>query len=501
MAELIVSSKSPAGAKVDVLVVGTHTSSDGVAIVGGDLPRAVVAGLEDLAPALGITGAADEVRKVPGGADLAADVLVLVGLGARRADGTFGTETLRRAAGAAVRALAGTGSVAVALPVEDVEDVAAVAEGALLGAYAFARYRTGEAATAASAQPVATIEVLAPNARSAAVKTAVERARVVADAVNATRDLVNAAPNDLFPAAFADAAKQAVKDSGAKGLKVTVLDDKALVAGGYGGLVGVGQGSTRGPRLVKVAYSPARPAAKVALVGKGITFDSGGISIKPAKGMEAMKSDMAGAAAVLSTVVAAARLGLPVAVTGWLCLAENMPSGTAQRPSDVITIRGGKTVEVLNTDAEGRLVMADGLVAAVEEKPDVVLDVATLTGAQMVALGNRVSAVMGAEAVRSEVVAAADGAGEQFWPMPLPEELGASLKSKVADLANIGDRFGGMLVAGLFLQEFVGSTPWAHLDIAGPAFNEGSAHGYTPVGGTGVAVRTLLSLVEGRAGR
>ena len=501
MAELTVSSKNPAGAKVDALVVGTHTTSDGVAIVGGDLPRPVGAALEDLAPALGISGAAYEVRKVPAGPDLKAGVLVLVGLGARRAAGTCGAEALRRATGAALRALAGTASVAVALPVEDDAQLAAVAEGALLGTYTFARYRTGEAATSAGSRPPATVEILAANARSAAAKAAVERATVVAAAVNATRDLVNAAPNDLYPAAFADVAKQAVKESGAKGLKVTVLDDKALAAGGYGGLVGVGQGSARGPRLVKVAYTPSRPAAKVALVGKGITFDSGGISIKPAKGMEAMKSDMAGAAAVLQTVVAAARLGLPVAVTGWLCLAENMPSGTAQRPSDVITIRGGKTVEVLNTDAEGRLVMADGLVAAVEEKPDVVLDVATLTGAQMVALGNRVSAVMGADDVRAEVVAAADAAGEQFWPMPLPEELGASLKSKVADLANIGDRFGGMLVAGLFLQEFVGETPWAHLDIAGPAFNEGSAHGYTPVGGTGVAVRTLLGLVEGRARR
>ena len=501
MAELTVSSKSPAGAKVDALVVGTHTTSDGVAIVGGDLPRPVVAALEDVAPALGVTGAADEVRKVPAGPDLKAGVLVLVGLGARRADGTFSTEALRRAAGAALRALAGTTSAAVALPVDDEAELGAVAEGALLGAYAFSRYRTGEAAASDASRPPATVEILAAGARSSAAKAAVERAKVVAEAVNATRDLVNAAPNDLYPAAFADVAKQAVKDAGAKGLKVTVLDDKALVAGGYGGLVGVGQGSARGPRLVKVAYAPSRPAAKVALVGKGITFDSGGISIKPAKGMEAMKSDMAGAAAVLQTVVAAARLGLPVAVTGWLCLAENMPSGSAQRPSDVITIRGGKTVEVLNTDAEGRLVMADGLVAAVEEKPDVVLDVATLTGAQMIALGNRVSAVMGADDVRAEVVAAAEAAGEQFWPMPLPEELGASLKSKVADLANIGDRFGGMLVAGLFLQEFVGETPWAHLDIAGPAFNEGSAHGYTPVGGTGVAVRTLLGLVEGRAQR
>ena len=189
----------------------------------------------------------------------------------------------------------------------------------------------------------------------------------------------------------------------------------------------------------------------------------------------------------------------PVAVTGWLCIAENMPSGSAQRPSDVITIRGGKTVEVLNTDAEGRLVLADGLVAAVEEKPDVVLDIATLTGAQMVALGTRVSGVMGTDDVRAEVVVAAETAGELFWPMPLPEDLRPGLNSKFADLANISDRWGGMLTAALFLREFVGTTPWAHLDIAGPAYNEKSAHGYTPVGGTGVGVRTLLAVIESRA--
>ena len=251
------------------------------------------------------------------------------------------------------------------------------------------------------------------------------------------------------------------------------------------------------PRLVELAYSPRGAKKHLALVGKGITFDSGGLSIKPAQGMGDMKSDMAGAAAVLHTVLAAAALELPVKVTGWLCLAENMPSGTAQRPSDVITQRGGTTVEVLNTDAEGRLVLADGLVAAREEKPDTLVDIATLTGAQMVALGPRVSAVMGTDETRAAVVEAAARAGEQFWPMPLPVELRASLSSKVADLANIGDRMGGMLVAGLFLKEFVGDTPWAHLDIAGPAFNEAGAHGYTPVGGTGVGVRTLLSLLEG----
>jgi leucyl aminopeptidase len=205
---------------------------------------------------------------------------------------------------------------------------------------------------------------------------------------------------------------------------------------------------------------------------------------------------MAGAAAVMQTILAAAALSLPVKVTGWLCLAENMPSGTAQRPSDVITQRGGTTVEVLNTDAEGRLVLADGLVAATEEGPDAVIDIATLTGAQVMALGSRVSAVMGTDEMRDQVVAAARAAGEQFWPMPLPSDLRASLKSPIADLTNMGERAGGMLIAGLFLKEFVGDTPWAHLDIAGPAFSEHDAWGYTCVGGTGVGVRTLLTLLE-----
>jgi leucyl aminopeptidase len=314
--------------------------------------------------------------------------------------------------------------------------------------------------------------------------------------------MVNCPPVDLYPAAFADAARQ---QAGGLAVKVTVLDEKQLAKDGYGGILGVGQGSVRPPRLVKVAYTPRGAKRHVALVGKGITFDSGGLSIKPAQGMETMKLDMAGAAAVLHTVLAAARLQLPVRVTGWLALAENMPSGTAQRPSDVLTTYGGRTVEVLNTDAEGRLVLADALVAAGEEKPDAIVDVATLTGAQMVALGNRVSAIMGSDDdLVQRVHAAAERAGEQFWPMPLPEELRASLDSQVADIANMGERYGGMLVAGLFLREFIARVdgedgeriPWAHLDIAGPAFNEGGPHGYTGKGGTGVAVRTLVTLLE-----
>jgi len=494
VAQLTLTSSDPALLAADALVVATASTPTGPVLVGADaLPADLRSELTASAVALGLTGAADEVRRLPTAGRITAPVLVLTGLGDQAA--TYPTEALRRAAGAATRELAGTATVALALPADDVDELAAVAEGALLGAYAFLRYRGEDATRTRTA--VGTVEVVTPLDSGGAAKAVLARAEVVAAAVHGVRDLVNAAPNDLYPAAFAELARAAVKGTG---VKVTVLDEKALAAGGYGGLLGVGQGSARGPRLVKVAYTPSRPAAKVALVGKGITFDSGGISIKPAAGMEAMKSDMAGAAAVLQTVVAAARLELPVAVTGWLCLAENMPSGTAMRPSDVITIRGGKTVEVLNTDAEGRLVMADGLVAAVEENPDVVLDIATLTGAQVVALGNRVSAVMGTDDVRAEVVAAADASGEQFWPMPLPEELLTGLKSKVADLANIGDRAGGMLTAGVFLREFVGSTPWGHLDVAGPAFNDKSAHGYTPVGGTGVGVRTMLALLEARAG-
>ena len=490
---LTLTSKDPARLAADALVVATASTDDGVVLVGADaLPAALRNQLTRAAVTLGITGAADEVRKVPTGGQIAAPVLVLTGLGARA--GRYPAETLRRAAGAATRELAGAASVAIALPADDVADLAAVTEGALLGAYSYTRYRDSK--TAATSAAVAAIEIVTPLPREGAAKAAVARAEVVAAAVHATRDLINTAPNDLFPEAFAELARAAVKGTG---VKITVLDEKALTAGGYGGILAVGQGSARGPRLVKVAYSPSRPTAKIALVGKGITFDSGGISIKPAAGMEAMKSDMSGAAAVLHTVIAAAQLELGVAVTGWLCIAENMPSGSAQRPSDVITIHGGKTVEVLNTDAEGRLVLADGLVAAVEEKPDVVLDIATLTGAQMVALGNRVSAVMGTDDVRADVVTAAANAGEQFWPMPLPDDLRAGLSSKVADLANIGERWGGMLSAGIFLREFVGSTPWAHLDIAGPAFNEKAAHGYTPVGGTGVGVRTMLAVLESRA--
>jgi leucyl aminopeptidase len=289
---------------------------------------------------------------------------------------------------------------------------------------------------------------------------------------------------------------------GAKsGLKVQIWDEKQLKSQGFGGIIGVGQGSANPPRLLHISYTPKGKASKrYAYVGKGITFDTGGLALKPAAGMEAMKSDMSGAAAVSAAVVAIAELKLNVAIDAWAPLAENMPSDTATRPSDIITIFGGKTVEVLNPDAEGRLVLADALMKAQSSKNalDGIVDVATLTGAQVVALGTRTSAVMTNNPDFSEAFMKVTAlSGEQFWPMPLPEELRASLDSPVADLANIGDRMGGMLVAGLFLKDFVApELPWLHLDIAGPAYNEAKPHGYTPVGGTGVSLRSLVTLAE-----
>jgi leucyl aminopeptidase len=329
---------------------------------------------------------------------------------------------------------------------------------------------------------------------------------VLGEAVTATRDLINTPPSHLFPAAFAEASREAVERAGVGSVSIEVLDDVQLREGGYGGLTGVGQGSSRGPRLVKVAYTHPDATRSLAYVGKGITFDTGGISLKPPASMETMKSDMSGAAAVLHATLAVARLGLPVNVTAWAALAENMPGGNAIRPSDVLTMFGGKTVEVLNTDAEGRLVLADAIVAAGHENPDAIVDVATLTGAQVLALGHRTAAIMSNdEEFRTQVESAGERAGEDFWPMPLPAHLRKSLDTQVADLANMGDRMGGMLVAGLFLQEFVGERaegghiPWAHLDIAGPSFNESGAYGYTPKGGVGFAVRTLVQLADDAA--
>ena len=320
-------------------------------------------------------------------------------------------------------------------------------------------------------------------------------AAVVVRAQCVTRDLVNEPPGAKRPPALADRVAELAREAG---LKVDVLDEQALEKGGFGGLTGVGQGSAAPARLVELTYAPARADGHVVLVGKGITFDSGGLSLKPATAMQTMKCDMSGAAAVVGTLLAVAELDVKTKVTGLLALAENLPSATSYRVGDVLTHRGGKTVEVLNTDAEGRLVLADALAYATEADPDVIIDVATLTGAQVVALGNDVSAVLGTDDdLVQRLLAASAVTGETLWRLPLVDDYREHLKSEVADLKNIGKPGqAGTIIGALYLKEFTGDRPWAHLDIAGPAFSEEGSAFYTPKGGTGSAVRTLVRLAE-----
>jgi leucyl aminopeptidase len=487
VASLRISHDSALAVPADVLVLGVSGGESGPALQAED---AALDSLRDSLRALGVTGAEDEVRRVPGVG--AAAGIALVGLGS----GTVTANLLRRAAGSAARQLTGVGSLAIALPTASDDDLLAVLEGAAIGSYSFTRFRSG---TPDAAKLPATEITVVSDVEAAGDPVA--RAEIVAGAVHAVRDLVNTPPSHLYPETFATAAQELAEGAP---VTVTVLADAELEAGGFGGIRGVGQGSTRGPRLVKVEYAPSGASRHLALVGKGITFDSGGLSLKPPASMVGMKYDMTGAATVLAVALAAARLALPLRVTAWLCIAENLPSGSAIRPNDVLTIRGGKTVEVLNTDAEGRLVLADGIAAASEERPDAIVDVATLTGAARVALGDRYVGTMGDETLVGELVDVSKQVGETLWPMPLPAELRTLLNSDVADIANvkIGSTAAGMLIAGVFLQEFVGKAedgsriPWAHLDIAGPANNDGSGFGYTGKGPTAVAVRTLLALAE-----
>ncbi|MCX4633937.1 leucyl aminopeptidase [Streptomyces sp. RPA4-5] len=505
MTALTLSTSSAATLRADAVVVGVAKGAKGVVVAPGaeTVDKAFGGKLAAVLETLGASGAEGEVTKLPAADGLKAPVVLAVGLGDAPAKGDgFGHEALRRAAGSAARALTGTKKAGFALPVEDADAAAAVSEGALLGAYSYTANRDNGAANGkggkkndAKSAPLGEVALLGGKPRDKEFKAAAARSEALAAEVNRARDLINMPPNDLDPKTFAAEAQAAAKEFG---LKVEVLDEKALKKGGYGGLLGVGQGSQAPPRLVRIAYTHPKAEKTLALVGKGITYDSGGISLKPAGHNETMKCDMSGAAAVFATVVAAARLGLAVNLTGWLALAENMPSGSATRPGDVLTMYSGKTVEVLNTDAEGRLVLADALTRASEESPDAIVDVATLTGAMVLALGTRTFGIMANDdAFRTSVHEIAEEAGEQSWPMPMPAELLKGMDSPVADLANMGERMGGGLVAGLFLKEFVGEgITWAHLDIAGPAFHEGAPWGYTPKGGTGSAVRTLVRLAE-----
>ncbi|GAA4110274.1 leucyl aminopeptidase [Enteractinococcus coprophilus] len=492
--------------QAEALVVGVQSTDDGPVISAGGLDEDAVTSLQDQLEALGVKGKADEVTRIAGSTTgFNAKIVVLTGLGSTEppAQGTpaldssptgeISAEALRRAAGAATAKLAGTSDITIALPADNAARLTAVAEGAAIGTYAFAGYKTQRDNGEENQNTIVALKFVTDLADADAI---LERATAVARATFITRDLVNTAPSHLFPGTFAEEVEALVENSK---VTATIYDESALAEGGFGGLLGVGQGSANPPRLVKLEYTPENAKGHIALVGKGITFDTGGISLKPAGSMETMKSDMAGAATVAGVLHAVAEIDLEVKVTGWLAMAENMPSGTGIKPSDILTIRGGTTVEVMNTDAEGRLVLADALVAATEENPDVVVDIATLTGAAMVALGVRTTGIMGAKDVRTELVDAAATTGETVVDIPIPEEARAGFDSNVADLKNTGERYGGMQGAAAFLREFVGDTPWAHLDIAGPSFNESGSRGYTPKDATGTMVRTLIEFVANHA--
>ncbi len=438
--------------------------------------------------AAGFEGKRGQVLLVP--IDAATKSAMLVGLGSR-ADLTV--DDLRTAAALVAQRSQRSKRVVTTLAEAAPEGTGrtivaqAIAEGVLLGSYEYLTYKSKKA------KPSQLASVVVLGGGGAAIKRALDRGVTIAEAVCWARDMVNTPARELSPAAFAKAAQVLLAG---RNVRVEVLDAAAMRREKLGGVLGVGQGSKQTPRFVKMIYSPRGASGSIALVGKGVVFDSGGLSLKTGSGMETMKTDMAGAAAVIATMSVLSTLGLTTKVVGYTPMVENMPSGEAIRPGDVLTFRNGKTAEVLNTDAEGRLILADALALAAEKKPDMIIDLATLTGACMVALGDKIAGVMSNDdAVRASVEAAASRSGEPMWPLPLPKQYRKLIDSEIADMKNIGTGgYGGALTAGLFLEEFVAGVPWAHLDIAGPA-RASSDDGYTRRGASGFGVRTLVELI------
>jgi leucyl aminopeptidase len=443
------------------------------------------------------------------GGRLPAKRVVVAGLGPRAG---CTDETLRRAASAALRRARDLGARSVATGLLGTRGPArvraqALGEGALLGLYAFDRFK----APKGDARSVETLTVVVPEPRDqASVREGLRVAELAAEATGFARDLINGPANHVTATALAEAAEAIGRDGG---LGVQIYDRAKCEQLAMGAFLGVNQGSQEPPRFIHVTYVPkARARRRIALIGKGITFDSGGLDLKPADAMERMKGDMSGAAAVLGVMKVIARLAPAVEVHGLVAATDNMPSGSAIKPGDILRALNGKTIEVNNTDAEGRLTLADALSYAVREvKPDEMVDIATLTGACSIALGSLCAGAMTNDpALQARVERAAEAAGERVWPLPLIEEYKEGLRSEVADLRNTGPRPGGAITAGLFLKEFVGDTPWVHLDIAGAAFTDKDLP-YAPKGGVGFGTRTLLAYVlaagsrdgapEGRARR
>ena len=482
--------QTAARVRADLLAVPFFADRDpgpGADTVDAALGGRLAAFLEEA----GFSGKASETLVVPLAARSLAKAAVLVGLGPRS---EVTTDVLRRAAAAVARRASKATSVATTLATapDDLDPnvaAAAVAEGMALGSYRFLEYKS-------KGEPSSLRRVVMVGVGGAKVDAALRNARVISDAVVWARDMVNEPSGAKSPAEFAAAARRLLAG---KGVRVTVLTEAQMRTQRMGGVLGVGQGSDRPPRFVKAVYEPTRGKARgtLALVGKGVVFDSGGLSLKTAGGMENMKTDMGGAAAVLATMSTLHALGVRHRVVAYAPMVENMPSGNAIRPGDVLKMRDGTTVEVLNTDAEGRLILADALAFAASDKVDAMVDVATLTGACIVALGEKVAGIMGNHDAWVEHVRAASArVGEPMWPLPLPDEYRKLLESEVADLRNIGTNgMGGALTAGLFLEAFVDDVPWVHLDIAGPA-RAGSDDGELVKGGTGFAVRTLVEVAR-----
>ena len=442
------------------------------------------------------TGKLGETLVEPG---VGGRVEVVLGLGDQT---SLRPATLRRAAAAFANATGGATSAALDLTgitsygIGSEQAVEAAIEGFWGARYRFSRYHAGDP------DPLEALTIVVESEEISAAERGLERGRVIAEATRLARDLSNEPAGALTPRQLAEVAVEVAERTG---LGATILDEDAIVAARLGGLLGVAAGSIQPPRLIKLIYEPADSEAQrrqdgtiptVALVGKGITFDSGGLSLKTADGMMTMKTDMSGAAVVIATLGACRALGVGVRVIGLAPTTENMPGGRAIKPGDVLEIRNGKTIEVLNTDAEGRLVLADGLSLAVEEEPDAIVDLATLTGACVVALGRRIAGLMGNDdRLLSAVHAASERAGEATWRLPLPEAYRSDIDSEIADMKNTGKAgAGGALTAGLLLQEFVADRPWVHLDIAGPSRSDEDS-GELRKGSTGFGVRTLLEFL------
>jgi leucyl aminopeptidase len=431
-------------------------------------------------------GKLGQLAVVPTGGRVPFQTLFLVGMGAE-----LDTERLRQAAGSLGRRASRTVDLATTLHQVDLDgSAAAVTEGVLLAQYRFDKYRS-------EPKPAKTERLRFVGEGAEAAVRAAQRALVVVESVILARDLVNEPAAGKSPETMANLAAEIGDQAG---IQVTTLDEEEIAAAGLGGLLGVSAGAHRPARLVQFDYRPEGATGFLAIVGKGIVFDSGGLSLKTAEGMETMKTDMSGAAAVFGAVRAIALLGIPIRVLGITPLTENMPGGGATRPGDILRARNGKTIEVLNTDAEGRLVLADGLSLAAEAEPDLIVDLATLTGACHIALGDKIAGAWSNDQETLDgVLAAAARVGERLWPMPLPDDYRKNIDSDVADMKNSGPRFGGAINAALLLKEFVGEVPWVHLDIAGPARWPEDEH-YQTKGGSGFGVRTLVALAEDLAG-